>query len=119
MLQESHLEAPAAEHSRLLGAILPLGRIRWQAVRRPGGWKHITLEESDAFVWPMDERIIRKQVSIRCVHVGGNAAQEGARQGPQLHAPHEPSLPPDGGPSVGLGHRDPRGLGTLQVQPGR
>ena len=75
LLQESHLQAPEERHRRLQGAILPLSEHRWATVARPGGWRHICLEESDAFVWHLEERIKRGEVARRGVHIGDNAAQ--------------------------------------------
>ena len=63
---------------RLQGAILPLGHHNWLTIGRPGGYRHITLEEADAFVWHLEERILRGQLAVRGVHVGDNAAQVGA-----------------------------------------
>jgi hypothetical protein len=50
---------------------LPIDKFFWHEVAKPGGYKHICLEESDAFVWALTERFHRDgELGCRCLHLG-------------------------------------------------
>ena len=65
------------DHLRL--ASLPLGPFRWRTVARPGGMRHIVLEECAAHVWATESHLhYPEELGCRCVHLGDNAAQVGS-----------------------------------------
>ena len=78
-LLEDHdrwLHVPRSGATPLETVDLPLHRFFWHTVSKPGGRKHICLEEFDAFVWALTERLHRRdEHHRRCVHLGDNSAQ--------------------------------------------
>ena len=54
---------------------LPLQGRWWTHIGRPGGYRHITLEEARALTWAVEYRIkCRDELNKRCVHPVDNAA---------------------------------------------
>ena len=63
----------------------PLRRLRipyvghWSCAPRPGGYKHITLEEADARLWSLESSLHRPaEIGTRVLRAGDNAAAVGA-----------------------------------------
>ena len=63
----------------------PLHRIHlpsrrtWAVAARPGGYRHITLEEAEAGLWSLEGRLHRPaEIETRCLEGGDNAATVGA-----------------------------------------
>ena len=63
----------------------PLRRVKlprskhWSQVGRPGGFRHITMEEAEAMIWSLDSRLRRPdELGCRIVTGGDNAPQVGA-----------------------------------------
>ena len=55
---------------------LPLQRFFWHEVPNPGGYQHICLEESDAYIWALTERFHHgRELDHRCIHLGDNSPQ--------------------------------------------
>ena len=60
-------------------AKLPIYAYTWHTAARPGGYKHITLEEAIALNWSLHERLRRPgEVSSRVLHLVDSAAAAGA-----------------------------------------
>ena len=58
---------------------LPIREHFWKTVPRPGGHRHISLEEYSAFCWALESRIhYADEVGSRCIHLADNASQIGA-----------------------------------------
>jgi hypothetical protein len=48
---------------------------RWSEAPRPGGFRHITIEEACAMIWSLESRLDRpSEVSCKCVRGGDNVA---------------------------------------------
>ena len=70
------LHVPRTGTTPLETVDLSLHRFFWHTVPKPGGFKHICLEEFDAYVWALTERLHRRdENSRRCLHLGDNSAQ--------------------------------------------
>lgn len=63
-------------------ARLPLGRMRWRRIGRPGGYRHATLEEARALRWAVAQQALFKgETNVRCLHPVDNATCVGAAVG--------------------------------------
>ena len=70
------LRVPRSGATPLHTVDLPLHRYYWHEVAKPGSYRHICLEESDAFVWALTERFHRTdELGHQCLHLGDNSAQ--------------------------------------------
>ena len=73
------MSAPAAGSSHMQRASLPVYDYHWHEIPRPGGHKHISIEEYAAYIWALEERIHRpKDFGTRNVCLGDNTTQVGA-----------------------------------------
>ena len=51
----------------------------WKEIPRPGGYRHITLEEASALTWSVESRLHRPaELRTRCIHLIDSAALTGA-----------------------------------------
>ena len=74
-----HMAVPFDERTHLRKVKLPLEGRWWSTVPRPGGHRHITIEEYAAFVWSLEQRLhYADEIGCRCVQLADNGAQIGA-----------------------------------------
>lgn len=60
-------------------AVLPLGKLRWSLIGRPGGWHWIHLEEARTVLWGLESRLhFRDEQRARAIHVNDNGTAVGA-----------------------------------------
>ena len=58
---------------------LPVHCYAWKTAARPGGYRHITLEEAAALNWSLHDRLLRPgELGVKCLHVIDSAACAGA-----------------------------------------
>ena len=62
----------------LVVAQLPLHQYRWVEVGRPGGFRHIAIEEFEAQNWGLERRIARGETGVRCLEGGDNTTATAA-----------------------------------------